>query len=518
MKNRKDIDGASDSEDPEQPKLASQGNVRSYYFRGKDRRRSERAATDNVSDIKSREESATAREQAAQWREEAATSREQEIHTTATVQAASDDHMMMLQQANERLIITTIKAQELAEQLQATKDQLESAKLMAEKANLAKSTFLSSMSHELRSPLNAILGFAQMLESDTRTPVTPPQKERTGQILKAGWYLLDLINDILDLAAIESGKLSSSHEPVSLVDVMIDCQAMIESQAHEHDIRVTFTHIGSPCFVYADRTRVKQVILNLLSNAIKYNRVGGTVVVDCSVISQERVRVSVTDTGAGLTPDKLEQLFQPFNRLGQEEGPEQGTGIGLVVTKQLIELMNGTIGVESTVGSGSIFWIELNMRAEHQHGIDAVALEAPVPPPAENNMRVSTLLYVEDNPANLMLVEQLIARRKDMRILSAGDAQLGIALARAHQPEIILMDINLPGISGIEALKILREDPLTQHIPVIALSANAMPHDISKALESGFFRYLTKPIKVDEFMETLDVALKLSETAEHTRK
>ncbi len=509
MKNRKDIDGASDSEDPEQPKLASQGNVRLYSVRGNDRRRSVRAATDNVTDIKSREESATAREQAV-------SSREQEIYTTATVQVASDDHKMMLQQANERLTITTIKAQELAEQLQATKDQLESATLVAEKANLAKSAFLSNMSHELRSPLNAILGFAQLLESDTRTPPTPPQKERIGQILKAGWYLLDLINDILDLASIESGKQSLSHEPVPLVDVMLDCQAMIESQAHEHDIRVTFTHIGSPCFVYADPTRVKQVILNLLSNAIKYNRRGGTVVVDCSVMPQERIRVSVTDTGAGLTPDKLEQLFQPFNRLGQEEGPEQGTGIGLVVTKQLIELMDGTIGVESTVGSGSIFWIELNMTDEPRRSNDAVALEAPVPPPAENNMRLSTLLYVEDNPTNLMLVEQLIARRKNMRILSAGDAELGIALARAHHPEIILMDINLPGISGIEALKILREDPLTQHIPVIALSANAVPHDIKKALESGFFRYLTKPIKVDEFMETLDVALKLSETAENS--
>ncbi len=383
---------------------------------------------------------------------------------------------------------------------------------MAEKANLAKSEFLSSMSHELRSPLNAILGFAQLMEADTHTPPTPPQKDSIGQILKAGWYLLDLINEILDLALIESGKLSLSHEPVSLADVMIDCQAMIESQAQKHDIRITFPRFESPCYVYADRTRVKQVLLNLLSNAIKYNRVGGTVVVDCAAISRERIRVSVTDTGAGLTSDKLAQLFQSFNRLGREGSAEEGTGIGLVVSKRLIELMGGAIGVESSVGSGSIFWIELNVTDEPQLGVDAVSLATQVPPPAENDMRLRTLLYVEDNPANLLLVEQLIARRTDMRLLSAGDASLGISLARAHQPEIILMDINLPGISGVEALKLLREDPLTKHIPVIAISANAMPHDIRKGMESGFFRYLTKPIKVNEFMETVDAALQLSAT------
>lgn len=487
--------------------MTREGNGRLYSVRGNDRRRSGRAVTNKVTDVKPREESVTAREDAAHLRENAATSREQEIQVVAKTQAASDDHMMMLQQANERLTITTIHAQELTEQLQATKIELESAKVVAEKANLAKSEFLSSMSHELRSPLNAIIGFAQLLESDTRTPPTPPQQERIGQILKGGWYLLDLINEILDLTAIESGKQSLSHEPISLTDVMIDCQAMIEPQAQKCDIHVTFQCFESPCFVYADLTRVKEVLLNLLSNAIKYNRVGGTVVVDCSLISQKRIRVSVTDTGAGLTPDKIEQLFQPFNRLGQEDGNVQGTGIGLVVSKRLIELMDGAIGVESVVGSGSVFWIELNLAAEQPHAPNVVAAKTLTPPPAENNMRMSTLLYVEDNPANLILVEQLIARRKNMRILSANEAKRGIELARSHQPEIILMDINLPGISGIEALKILQADPLTQHIPVIAISANAMPHEITKAMESGFFRYLTKPIKVDEFMDTLDCCI-----------
>ncbi len=493
--------------------MTREDNGRLYSGRGNDRRHDDRAVTNNVKDIKTREESVTAREGAAHLREDAATSREQEIQVVATTQAASDDHMMLLQQANERLTITTIQAQELTEQLQATKIELESARIVAEKANLAKSEFLSSMSHELRSPLNAILGFAQLLETDTRTPPTPPQKERIGQILKGGWYLLDLINEILDLTSIESGKQSLSNAPISLDDVMSDCQAMIEPKAQEYGIHVTLPRFESPYFVYADPIRVKQVLLNLLSNAIKYNRVGGTVIVDCSVISKERIRVSVTDTGEGLTPDKIEQLFQPFNRLGQEDGNVEGSGIGLVISQQLIELMDGAIGVESVVGSGSVFWIELNLAAEQPHAPDVVAVKALTPPPVENNMRMSTLLYVEDNPANLILIEQLIAQRKNMRILSASDAQLGIARARAHQPDIILMDINLPGISGVEALKILRADPLTQHIPVIAISANAMPHDIRKAMESGFFRYITKPIKVNEFMDTLDVVLKLLETA-----
>ena len=365
-------------------------------------------------------------------------------------------------------------------------DELIYAKAAAEQANLAKSEFLSSMSHELRSPLNAILGFAQLMDSDA-TPPTPPQKESIGQILRAGWYLLDLINEILDLALIESGRMSLSQEPMSLLDVLLDCQTMIEPQAQKRDIHITFTNLDSAYFVYADRTRVKQVLLNLLSNAIKYNCIGGTVVVDCAVTSPQRLRVSVTDTGPGLTLDNLSQLFQSFNRLGQESGSAEGTGIGLVVSKRLVELMGGEIGVESTVGTGSVFWIELNLVVEPLHIAAAAGLAGHAALPVADGMRVRTLLYVEDNPANLLLVEQLIARRPDMRLLGASDAIQGIALARAHQPEIILMDINLPGgVSGIKALITLREDPLTKHIPVIALSANAMPRDIKKGLEAGF--------------------------------
>ncbi len=385
--------------------------------------------------------------------------------------------------------------------------ELHNAMAVAEKANLAKSDFLSSMSHELRTPLSAILGFAQLMESGSPAP-TPSQKRSIDQILKAGWYLLELINEILDLAQIESGKLSLSLEPISLAEVMHECQAMIEPQAQKRGVSVHFPIFATRYFVKADRTRVKQVLINLLSNAIKYNKASGMVDVQCITSTPGRIRICVEDTGEGLTAEKLAQLFQPFNRLGQEANVEEGTGIGLVVAKRLIEWMGGAIGVESTVGKGSVFWIEMNLTAEPQTaaGEDEPLVVAQMS--VQANAQLRTLLYVEDNPANLMLVEDLIARRPDIRLLSARDGSRGIEIARESRPDVILMDINLPGISGLRALRILADEPATAHIPVVALSANAMPRDIEKGLEAGFFRYLTKPIKVNEFMDTLDVALK----------
>ena len=236
--------------------------------------------------------------------------------------------------------------------------ELTHAKAAAEKANLAKSVFLSNMSHELRTPLNAILGFAQLIETGAPRP-TPRQMANLNQILQGGWYLLELINEILDLARIESGRLTLSREPVPLIEVMRECQTLIESQAQKQGIQTNFLPFDSTWFAHADRTRVKQVVINLLSNAIKYNREHGTVTVECTASTPERIRISIKDSGAGLPPEKLAQLFQPFNRLGQETGTQEGTGIGLVLTKQLVELMGGTIGVESTPGVGSVFWIEL---------------------------------------------------------------------------------------------------------------------------------------------------------------
>lgn len=383
--------------------------------------------------------------------------------------------------------------------------ELNQAMFAAEKANQAKSEFLSSMSHELRTPLSAILGFAQLIESGTPAP-TAGQKRSVDQILRAGWYLLELINEILDLALIESGKLSLSLESIGLAEVLLECRTMIEPQAQRLNIKLNFPSGGPERYLNADRTRLKQVVINLLSNAVKYNRPGGVVNVTLESSASGRLRICVEDTGPGLTIDQMAHLFEPFNRLGREVNAEEGTGIGLVMTKRLVELMGGAIGVTSQAGAGCLFWVEM-----------ASATAGPViaanglvgrPQLADAHAPVREVLYVEDNPANLMLVEDLIARRSDLRLLSAADGLQGLAIARAQLPDVVLMDINLPGISGLRVLRMLAEDALTAHIPVIAVSANAIPRDIKRGLEAGFFRYLTKPIKVNEFMDTLDLALK----------
>lgn len=383
--------------------------------------------------------------------------------------------------------------------------ELESARETADKANLAKSEFLSNMSHELRTPLNAVLGFAQLMETATPLP-SPAQKVSIEQILKGGWYLLRLINEILDLALIESGKLMIVRESVDLSEILLDCQVMIIPLAEESAITIHFPKDTSPFYIDADKTRIKQVMINLLSNAIKYNRPGGKVTVSCAITQERLLRVIVADTGLGLAPELLEQLFQPFNRLGHEAGSTEGTGIGLVVTKQLVELMGGVIGVHSEVGVGSSFWFELPIAA-------AVVSDDSDTASSVHSLRDSvdaarrTLLYVEDNAANLSLVEQLIERRSDLKLLIATDGLSGLRVAREQLPDLILMDINLPIMSGLEAMRILKASPETAHIPIMALSANAIPHDVELGLKAGFFRYLTKPIRINEFMAALDVAL-----------
>jgi len=384
--------------------------------------------------------------------------------------------------------------------------ELKDALAAAEKANRAKTEFLSCMSHELRTPLHAILGFAQLVDAGTPSP-TPEQKSSVDQIIKAGWYLLEMINEILDLSLIESGRLTLSNEQVSLAEVMLECQAMIEPQAQTRGISLSFPQPDAPYFVMADRTRVKQVLINLLFNAIKYNKAGGAVALECTLAQSHSIRVSVRDTGVGLTEEQLGQLFQPFNRFGKDAGAEEGTGIGLVITKRLVELMGGSVGASSKVGVGSVFWIEMGLMAVPLPAALEVGRTERVRPPMPHGTPLHTLLYVEDNPANLELIERLIARRTDLRLISAVDGNSGIEFARSFLPEVILLDINLPGISGIQTLSILRADPATAHIPVVALSANALPQDIEKGLAAGFFLYLTKPIKLNEFMEALDAAL-----------
>jgi PAS domain S-box-containing protein len=409
----------------------------------------------------------------------------------------------------------------LAQVLEEKNIELELATAVAEKANLAKSEFLFSMSHELRTPLNAILGFAQLMSIDEPLP-TPDQQDSITQILESGWHLLNLINEILDLAKIESGEVPLSQEPVSLAAIMLQCQSMIEPQSIEAGIPVSFPPPDMSYYLKADQTRVKQVLINLLSNAIKYNSEQGTVEVTCTEFTPGRIRVSITDSGAGLSPEDQAQLFQPFNRLGKELGHEEGTGIGLVVCKRLIGLMDGIIGLESSVGVGSVFWFELPSVPEPDFAMnDNVAAVAHQAVQASDPARSYTLLYIEDNLANMNLIVRLIDRHPNIELLSAANGTLGIQLAHKHLPDVIVTDINMPDISGFEVLKSLHSNPATAQIPIIALSANAMPREIKRGIKAGFFRYLTKPIKIDEFMEAQGMALKFIDeqgSKKHSRR
>ncbi|WP_229502696.1 ATP-binding protein [Pseudoduganella guangdongensis] len=419
-----------------------------------------------------------------------------EIAREAEQRSKAQQEVMRL---NEEL---ELRVHERTLQLEQANSELALAMEEAKSANQAKSAFLSSMSHELRTPLNAILGFAQILTSEKLPSTLAQKREFASHILKSGRHLLTLINEILDLAKIESGAVALSLEPVALQEILQECEGMVAPLADQRGIRLLFPD-ACTANVTADRTRLKQILLNLLSNAIKYNREAGSVVVDCSPGGPGLMRVSVQDTGMGLRPEQVKQLFQPFNRLGQESGTEEGTGIGLVVTKRLVELMGGTIGVTSSQGAGSMFWIELASTEPTPSRIDPDAESVP-PLPRHAQGEPATILYVEDNPANLKLVEEIISFRPDLKLLSAPDGHLGIELARAHQPDMILMDINLPGLSGLDAVKLLHTDPRTAHIPVIALTANAMPRDVEKGLAAGFFRYLIKPINIDEFTDAIN--------------
>ena len=301
-------------------------------------------------------------------------------------------------------------------------------------------------------------------------------------------------------------------EIVSLPELIRDCETMIEPQALNRNITLNFPAFDSPIAVRADITRLKQAIINLLSNAIKYNRPNGSVTVTCNECASDRVRISIADTGKKLSPDKISQLFQPFNRLGKENSAEEGTGIGLVMTKRLIKLMGGKIHVTSIEGTGTVFSIDLDLAPANtiQNEFHNELNVIPISTSVKAGSAKRTMLYIEDNPANLTLIEDLMTLRPDIVLLTARDGYSGIELARVAQPDLILMDINLPGISGTEALKMLAKDPITNHIVVIALSANAIPQDIEKGLEAGFFRYITKPIKISEFMDAIDSAFELS--------
>lgn len=430
-----------------------------------------------------------------------------EIAREAAERSRAQQEVMRLNEQLEQ------RVDERTLQLALANAELANAIEEARSANQAKSAFLSSMSHELRTPLNAILGFAQILTSDTLPSTIEQKKEFAGHILKSGRHLLTLINEILDLAKVESGTVTLSMEPVALSDTLLETRAMVEPIAASRGVRVLFPETPG-AVVLADRTRLKQVLLNLLSNAVKYNREAGAVVVTCEQVAPTRLRLSVQDTGAGLDAEQVASLFQPFNRLGQEGGSQEGTGIGLVVTKRLVELMGGEIGVSSSPGMGSVFWIELATTAPLAAQAEGVAAEVQEAHTVPDEGEPQLILYVEDNPANLRLVEEIVRFRSDLRLLSAHDGHVGLSLARAHQPAIILMDLNLPGMSGIEVLRQLRADPLTAGIPVIALTANAMQRDIERGMAAGFTRYLTKPIDIDRFTDAINSTLAKARPAE----
>ena len=376
------------------------------------------------------------------------------------------------------------------------------ARETAERANRAKSDFLSSMSHELRTPMNAILGFAQVLDMDDR--LHADQRDFVGEILKGGHHLLELINDVLELSRIESGKVHLSLEALELADVVDECRALILPLADARRLTLAVA-LPASATLRGDRVRLKQSLLNLLSNAVKYNREGGEIRLAATPAGAGRLRVTVSDSGHGIAPERMHELFQPFSRLGAEQGSIEGTGIGLNITRRLVELMGGKVGAESTPNLGSEFWIELPLA-------DAPTAEAPrrpVPPapsaPGPGESR--GVLCIDDNPINLRLVARMLEIHRPLRLRTAHSATLGIELARAEPPDLILLDINMPGMDGFQALEILRGDARLRHVPVIAITANAMPRDIARGTAAGFDAYLTKPLnhallvaEVDRFL------------------
>ncbi|MEX2146846.1 MAG: ATP-binding protein [Candidatus Rokuibacteriota bacterium] len=403
----------------------------------------------------------------------------------AELEARVQERTLELSAANEQL------EQQIAERRRAEDD--------ADRANRAKSDFLSRMSHELRTPLNGIIGFAQLLELDVKGA---EERESVAHILKGGRHLLALINEVLDIARIEAGKLSISLEPVSVSDVVCSALDLVRPQAALRGVRLPAT-MPSDRYVTADRQRLQQVLLNLLSNAVKYNRDEGEVAVSCDENAEGRVRLTVSDTGTGIGPELLGRLFTPFDRLGADQTGIDGTGLGLALSKRLVEAMGGLIHVESG-HHGTAFTIEL----EASHPLPGALLSADIPVDSPPPGPPGTVLYIEDNMANLRLLERIIQRRPALALLSAMQGSRGLELARAHRPDVIILDLHLPDLTGEEVLARLRDDARTSGIPVVILSADATPGQVTRLRRQGARAYLTKPLNLHELLSLLDELLR----------
>ncbi len=392
------------------------------------------------------------------------------------------------------------RTQELRLALEASDEQ---AKALAA-ASQAKSDFLAGMSHELRTPLNAVIGFAELMRMNERAePLTRRQSQAVEQILGSGQHLLSLIEEVLDLARIEAGKLSMSVERVDPQLVVRQVCENLRPQAEAAGVTLRAPAPTAGLGVVADRTRLRQVLINLLSNAIKYNREGGDVLLEVRQTA-EGVALSVHDTGVGIPEDRMAELFQPFNRLGRETSDVAGTGIGLAVSRRLAEAMDGRLDCASVAGEGSTFTLHLPLARPAAAPLTA----SPIP---TGDLPAATMLYVEDNPSNIALMRHVVAALGPIQLHVAENGHEGLSLARDLRPDVILLDINLPGLSGFELKARLDADPLTRGLPVLALSASAMPGDIKRGKDAGFRDYLTKPLDIPALAAALNRALASTE-------
>jgi len=386
--------------------------------------------------------------------------------------------------------------------LESARAEAEQARDQAERANRAKTEFLSRMSHELRTPLNAILGFSQLLEMD---PLSDDQRESVAYISGAGRHLLDLINEVLDISRVESGQMTISPEPVAVGDLLDELAALVRPLAGGRKVTLDTSEVTAAGYVVADRQRLKQVLLNLLSNAVKYNREGGRITVRSEHVGEDRLRIEIVDTGYGIAPEYLDRLFHPFDRLGAEQGSVEGTGMGLALSKGLVEAMAGALGAESTLDVGSTFWVELPLaegpieryERTRPHAADEAAPDGPP----------RVILQIEDNVASVKLVQRIVERRPDIELIAAMQGRLGLDLAREHRPDLILLDLHLPDMSGHEVLRLLQSFPETRHLPVVVLSADATETQVARLIDAGAFGYLTKPLDVAAFLRMVDLAV-----------